>query len=99
MSCPLACCSHHGSGCWLLASHDPVTADEVKAAYHDDRVDASQGAVMFKFEPFILHVQCKGLEDARVLLASAIDSGLRQALILLEACEYYVQQRLNILLL
>ena len=61
------------SGCqWLLVSHDPVDPDsawqrlaEELDAESEGRRD--QGAVVIKFEPFILHVQCRNLEVAKWL--------------------------------
>ncbi|EDQ92050.1 uncharacterized protein MONBRDRAFT_5697 [Monosiga brevicollis MX1] len=65
------------TGTWLLASHDVVTVEAAAAAYQDERIRDSQGPVMFKFEPFVLHVQCRTLERARDFLKTALDCGLR----------------------
>jgi len=33
--------------------------------------------VLFKFEPFILHVQCRTVAAARTFLTAALESGMR----------------------
>ncbi|OWK51788.1 tRNA wybutosine-synthesizing protein 3 [Lonchura striata] len=37
------------------------------------------GDVVFKFEPFVLHVLCRGLQDAQLLHSVAINSGFRNS--------------------
>ncbi|XP_010220119.1 PREDICTED: tRNA wybutosine-synthesizing protein 3 homolog [Tinamus guttatus] len=37
------------------------------------------GDVVFKFEPFVLHVLCRELQDAQLLHSAAIDSGFRNS--------------------
>ncbi|KAH0513102.1 tRNA wybutosine-synthesizing protein 3-like protein [Microtus ochrogaster] len=47
-----------------------------------DGMAALQGATssaVLKFEPFILHVQCRTLQDAQTLHSVAIDSGFRNS--------------------
>ncbi|CAH6777215.1 tRNA wybutosine-synthesizing protein 3 homolog [Phodopus roborovskii] len=59
---------------WLLVTHEPCAKDDVMAALKG----AANNAVL-KFEPFILHVQCRTLQDAQTLHSVAIDSGFRNS--------------------
>eukprot|EP00073_Rattus_norvegicus_P056014 XP_575065.4 PREDICTED: tRNA wybutosine-synthesizing protein 3 homolog isoform X1 [Rattus norvegicus] len=60
--------------CWLLVTHKPCVKDDVMAALKGATSDA-----VLKFEPFILHVQCRTLQDAQTLHSVAIDSGFRNS--------------------
>ena len=66
------------SGCdWIHVGHDKVDCAEVIA-----KVKAragSVGALVIKFEPFILHVQCRDLEAAKRLHTAAVEAGYRDA--------------------
>uniref|UniRef100_A0A9L0TUI9 tRNA wybutosine-synthesizing protein 3 homolog n=1 Tax=Equus caballus TaxID=9796 RepID=A0A9L0TUI9_HORSE len=48
--------------CWLLVTHKPCVKDDVIVALKKANSDA-----ILKFEPFILHVQCRQLQDAQIL--------------------------------
>uniref|UniRef100_A0A3Q3XRL2 tRNA wybutosine-synthesizing protein 3 homolog n=1 Tax=Mola mola TaxID=94237 RepID=A0A3Q3XRL2_MOLML len=52
---------------WLFVSHQKCTSDE------------SNGDAVFKFEPFVLHVQCRQLDDAQLVHSVAINSGFRNS--------------------
>uniref|UniRef100_A0A8C6GNP6 tRNA wybutosine-synthesizing protein 3 homolog n=1 Tax=Mus spicilegus TaxID=10103 RepID=A0A8C6GNP6_MUSSI len=60
--------STEGSGvqkqhcCWLLVTHKPCARDDVMAA-----LKGATSEAVLKFEPFILHVQCRTLQDAQTL--------------------------------
>lgn len=71
----LTLCRH--VGVWLLASHDPVGAADIEASLTPAKLATTAGPVLFKFEPFILHVQCRTLEAARSMLTVALDAGMR----------------------
>ncbi|KAM9597441.1 tRNA wybutosine-synthesizing protein 3 homolog [Trichechus inunguis] len=60
--------------CWLLVTHKPCIKDDVIVALKKVNGDA-----ILKFEPFILHVQCRQLKDAQLLHSAAIDSGFRNS--------------------
>ncbi|XP_006888677.1 PREDICTED: tRNA wybutosine-synthesizing protein 3 homolog [Elephantulus edwardii] len=60
--------------CWLLVTHKPCKKDDVIAA-----LKKSIGDAVLKFEPFVLHVQCRQLQDAQILHSAAIDSGFRNS--------------------
>ncbi|KAJ8319126.1 hypothetical protein KUTeg_004217 [Tegillarca granosa] len=62
-------------GCkWLFTSHDMVAHQEVVSSLDDVTGDA-----VFKFEPFVLHVQCKSLQRAQQMLGIAVASGFRNS--------------------
>uniref|UniRef100_A0A8C6W1D8 tRNA wybutosine-synthesizing protein 3 homolog n=1 Tax=Nannospalax galili TaxID=1026970 RepID=A0A8C6W1D8_NANGA len=60
--------------CWLLVVHKPCLKDDVLAALKRARGDA-----VLKFEPFVLHVQCRQLQDAQILHSVAVTSGFRNS--------------------
>ncbi|XP_035882188.1 tRNA wybutosine-synthesizing protein 3 homolog isoform X2 [Phyllostomus discolor] len=47
---------------WLLVTHKPCTKDDVIVALRNANGDA-----VLKFEPLVLHVQCRQLQDAQIL--------------------------------
>ncbi|KAG8437180.1 hypothetical protein GDO86_008030 [Hymenochirus boettgeri] len=59
---------------WLFVTHQLCKASEVVAA-----LEKSTGNVVLKFEPFVLHVQCRALADAQLLHTVAINSGFRNS--------------------
>ena len=62
-------------GCkWILTSHEQVDKLAVAVCLKD-----IEGNAVFKFEPFILHVQCRTLSDAQLLLGCGVSSGLRNS--------------------
>ncbi|XP_040843222.1 tRNA wybutosine-synthesizing protein 3 homolog isoform X1 [Ochotona curzoniae] len=60
--------------CWLLVTHKPCVKDDVIVA-----LKKASGDAILKFEPFVLHVQCRQLQDAQILHSVAIDSGFRNS--------------------
>jgi len=60
--------------CWLLVTHKPCVKDDVIAA-----LKKANGDAILKFEPLILHVQCRQLQDAQILHSLAIGSGFRNS--------------------
>eukprot|EP00111_Clytia_hemisphaerica_P010668 TCONS_00031160-protein len=64
-------------GCkWLLSSHDPVPTENVINVL--EQAGDLTGAI-FKYESFILHVQCRTLEHAQTLLKVALECGYRNS--------------------
>ncbi|XP_075688964.1 tRNA wybutosine-synthesizing protein 3 homolog [Rhinoderma darwinii] len=59
---------------WLFVTHDFCTKDNVFSGLHK-----ASGDAVLKFEPFVLHVQCRTLEDAQLLHGVAINSGFRNS--------------------
>uniref|UniRef100_A0A3B3ZPL2 tRNA wybutosine-synthesizing protein 3 homolog n=1 Tax=Periophthalmus magnuspinnatus TaxID=409849 RepID=A0A3B3ZPL2_9GOBI len=57
---------------WLFVSHQKCTTEQLA-------VDRSSGDAVLKFEPFVLHVQCRRLYDAQLLHSVAINSGFRNS--------------------
>ncbi|CAI8016004.1 tRNA wybutosine-synthesizing protein 3 homolog [Geodia barretti] len=67
-------------GCsWLLVSHDPLEPAQLEEALRCERLGEHTGYVYFKFEPFVLHVMCATLSDARLMLQTAVASGFRNS--------------------
>lgn len=73
-------------GChWLICSHETVDADTVwKILNNEESVpsevtDDMSGIRTLKFEPFILHVQCRNLEAAKKLHTLSLESGYRNS--------------------
>ncbi|XP_016072302.1 PREDICTED: tRNA wybutosine-synthesizing protein 3 homolog isoform X1 [Miniopterus natalensis] len=60
--------------CWLLVTHKPCVKDDVIVA-----LKKANGDAVLKFEPLVLHVQCRQLQDAQLLHSVAIDSGFRNS--------------------
>ncbi|XP_064285328.1 tRNA wybutosine-synthesizing protein 3 homolog isoform X2 [Passer domesticus] len=48
---------------WLLVTHDPCVKSDLMTA-----LKKATGDVVFKFEPFVLHVLCRELQDAQLLV-------------------------------
>ncbi|XP_065917704.1 tRNA wybutosine-synthesizing protein 3 homolog isoform X2 [Dysidea avara] len=64
-------------GCqWLLVNHKQVTPDEVVSCLSQE---LPVGYVIFKFEPFVLHVLCATLEAASDMHQLAVMSGFRNS--------------------
>ncbi|XP_056353181.1 tRNA wybutosine-synthesizing protein 3 homolog [Oenanthe melanoleuca] len=59
---------------WLLVTHEPCAKGDVMTA-----LEKATGDAVFKFEPFVLHVLCRELQDAQLLHSVAIDSGFRNS--------------------
>ncbi|XP_036410280.1 tRNA wybutosine-synthesizing protein 3 homolog [Megalops cyprinoides] len=59
---------------WLFVTHQQCQKTDVVSG-----LERSCGDAVFKFEPFVLHVQCRRLEDAQLLHNVAINSGFRNS--------------------
>ncbi|XP_063795147.1 tRNA wybutosine-synthesizing protein 3 homolog isoform X2 [Pseudophryne corroboree] len=59
---------------WLFVTHELCSNDDVFAA-----LQKATGNAVLKFEPFVLHVQCRTLKDAQLLHSVAINSGFRNS--------------------
>ncbi|XP_043941733.1 tRNA wybutosine-synthesizing protein 3 homolog [Protopterus annectens] len=59
---------------WLYVSHQKCQKHELIAG-----LQKTSGGAVLKFEPFVLHVQCRRLEDAQLLHSVAINSGFRNS--------------------
>ncbi|XP_039999903.1 tRNA wybutosine-synthesizing protein 3 homolog [Xiphias gladius] len=59
---------------WLFVSHQKCTSDDLMSGLAKSIRD-----VVLKFEPFVLHVQCRRLEDAQLMHSVAINSGFRNS--------------------
>ena len=76
-----------GGGTWLLSSHAPVRfLDVAKALYnsednsnYEEEVEATETPLIFKHEPFLMHIACATLKAAQVLLHIALSNGYRES--------------------
>ncbi|KAL7984986.1 hypothetical protein Chor_003556 [Crotalus horridus] len=59
---------------WLMVTHQLCSTKDVLTSLQKAAADA-----IFKFEPFVLHVQCQDLEDAQLLHTVAIEAGFRNS--------------------
>ncbi|KAM9720064.1 tRNA wybutosine-synthesizing protein 3 homolog isoform 4-T4 [Menidia menidia] len=62
-------------GCvWLFVAHSKCTFDDLMSGLSRSTNDA-----VLKFEPFVLHVQCRRLEDAQLMHSVAVNSAFRNS--------------------
>lgn len=59
---------------WLYVTHEEADADKILCSLRECHGDA-----VFKFEPFVLHVQCRDLESGQQMLKSALVSGFKNS--------------------
>ncbi|XP_068604807.1 tRNA wybutosine-synthesizing protein 3 homolog [Brachionichthys hirsutus] len=59
---------------WLFVSHQKCDPDDLVSA-----LAGSGGSAVLRFEPLVLHVQCRRLDDAQLLHAVAVNSGFRNS--------------------
>ncbi|XP_061566247.1 tRNA wybutosine-synthesizing protein 3 homolog [Cololabis saira] len=59
---------------WLLVSHQKVSAEDLVSG-----LGRSTGDAVLKFEPLVLHIQCRRLEDAQLMHSVAVNSGFRNS--------------------
>ena len=62
---------------WILVSHEPVDADKIWNAIKKEEETGEAGRIDFKFEPFILHLQCRTIELAKKAHTVSLESGFR----------------------
>ena len=67
------------AGCdWLTVSHEELRPDVVLDSLSSREV-GRPGTIVLKFEPFVLHVQCRDTETARRMCACAVEAGFRNS--------------------
>lgn len=59
---------------WLHTTHEIVNEDDLLRS-----IDPKEGNNILKYEPMILHVQCRTLEKAKLMHTCALDSGFRNS--------------------
>uniref|UniRef100_A0A7N4P173 tRNA wybutosine-synthesizing protein 3 homolog n=1 Tax=Sarcophilus harrisii TaxID=9305 RepID=A0A7N4P173_SARHA len=69
---PCACCEHCA---WLKLRW----CASIWVCMCLSALKSARGDAVLKFEPFVLHVQCRQLRDAQVLHSAAVDSGFRNS--------------------
>ena len=70
-----------GTG-WLFITHDPINIDQFNFEELNDKIKGDfleSELISFKFEPFIIHVQCKSIGDGQDLLQLALEAGYRNS--------------------
>jgi tRNA wybutosine-synthesizing protein 3 len=56
---------NHKKGCkWLFTSHENIKEDDLL-----NSIDPMEGNNILKYEPLILHVQCRTLESAKLMVS------------------------------
>ncbi|XP_069673120.1 tRNA wybutosine-synthesizing protein 3 homolog [Periplaneta americana] len=67
--------SNSKKGCkWLYTNHENVKEDDIF-----NSIDPKEGNNILKYEPLILHVQCRTLESAKLMHTCALESGFRNS--------------------
>ncbi|XP_043692125.1 tRNA wybutosine-synthesizing protein 2/3/4 [Telopea speciosissima] len=68
-------------GSWLFITHDPADPNSVvDLLFRADSTPPDQhGELVFRFEPFILAVECKDVVSAQSLVSAAISCGFRES--------------------
>ncbi|XP_048587336.1 tRNA wybutosine-synthesizing protein 3 homolog isoform X4 [Nematostella vectensis] len=59
---------------WRYITHGQADLESVLESLEDCKRDA-----VLKFEPFVLHVQCKSLEHAQLMLKASLESGYKNS--------------------
>lgn len=60
---------------WLLKSHSPLETSQLKGAL----AGLPGGKLWFRMEPLIIHITCRNLGAAKLLLQCSQDSGLKRS--------------------
>jgi tRNA wybutosine-synthesizing protein 3 len=60
---------------WLLVSHEPISYDKIRKTLTNLPIED----VWLRQEPFILHVCCKTIDDANLLLIRTLEAGLKRS--------------------
>ena len=70
------------SGCqWIHVAHDSVTPTEVIDLLDFDKPldNSGSGCVVIKFEPLVLHIQCRDLDAAKLVHTASVEAGFRNS--------------------
>ncbi|XP_020530122.1 tRNA wybutosine-synthesizing protein 2/3/4 isoform X2 [Amborella trichopoda] len=68
------------AGDWLFVSHEPANPEAVVRLLFDEQErEQDGGLVVFRFEPFILAVDCIDVASAQSLVSTAISCGFRES--------------------
>jgi len=62
------------TGNWLFSSHEPLTQQGVHDACQEDKIQEIEYAV-YKFEPFVFHIQARTQRDGQALVCSTTSLG------------------------
>nr|XP_033771801.1 tRNA wybutosine-synthesizing protein 3 homolog isoform X2 [Geotrypetes seraphini] len=64
---------------WKMLFNWAVTNAQLRILLQIAALQKSSGDAVLKFEPFVLHVQCRQLQDAQLLHSVALSSGFRNS--------------------
>jgi len=69
------------AGCaWIHVDHEVVDVDKVlQLIQQHTESQITKGCVVIKFEPLVLHIQCRSTEHAKLLHTVAIEAGFRNS--------------------
>lgn len=63
---------------WILISHDPISYNQLQESI--SLVSSEEASVVyFKFEPMIMHIEARDVDQAQKLLSVAVQSGFRNS--------------------
>ena len=72
---------------WFYTCHEEPKLKDILASMEKK----FKGELWLKFEPFILHVQCKNIESAKLMLDTARESGLKNSGLIAVGKKFIVQ--------
>ncbi|KAL5730750.1 hypothetical protein ACHQM5_003542 [Ranunculus cassubicifolius] len=65
-------------GSWIFISHEPADPNSVIDLLFNS-VNQQGGDLVFRFEPFILAIECRDISSAQTLVSTAISCGFRES--------------------
>ncbi|KAK2644488.1 hypothetical protein Ddye_019683 [Dipteronia dyeriana] len=66
-------------GSWLYITHDLADADAILSLLFPAADPTRRDQLVFRFEPLIVAVECRGVDSAQHLVSLAVASGLRES--------------------
>ncbi|KAL2642169.1 hypothetical protein R1flu_009756 [Riccia fluitans] len=66
-------------GYWIYVSHEPAVVSEVLHSVREKYASEQKGPLVFRFEPFILALECSSLVSSQQLVTCALASGFRES--------------------
>lgn len=67
-------------GSWLFMTHDPADPESVvHILFRSNAPSSIHESLVFRFEPFILAVECNDVSSAQILVSSAVSCGFRES--------------------
>ncbi|KAL3678169.1 hypothetical protein R1sor_021125 [Riccia sorocarpa] len=66
-------------GDWIFVSHEPAVVSEIRRSVREKYTSEQKGLLVFRFEPFILALECSSLDSSQQLVSCALASGFRES--------------------